>query len=177
LFYRTLHLLIILLLYVLFKHPRYTYRGFGSTFSDRGMTLIRMPKLGHQIFPRGCTIPSTSRASFAEKSLPTTCGTLATTCSFNYHEPLRPPFYASESHSTSKPSPSSRPAAASSHLNAPLPDNFRVTPSSKSRQTAPIPQICRSESGLSLSHQRSLRSPNIGDEGNKIVRARIGWGK
>jgi hypothetical protein len=38
LFNRTLHLIIILLLYVLFEHPVHTCRGFGSAFSDRGMT-------------------------------------------------------------------------------------------------------------------------------------------
>jgi hypothetical protein len=29
---------IILLLYIWFEHPGHTYRGFGPTFSDRGMT-------------------------------------------------------------------------------------------------------------------------------------------
>jgi hypothetical protein len=30
--------IIILLLYAWFEHPRHTYRSFGSTFSDRGVT-------------------------------------------------------------------------------------------------------------------------------------------
>jgi hypothetical protein len=38
LLYRTLHLFIILLLYVSFECPGHTYRGFGSIFFDWGMT-------------------------------------------------------------------------------------------------------------------------------------------
>jgi hypothetical protein len=39
---------IILLLYVWIKHPGHTYRGFGSTFSDRGMTAM-LPTLLHDL--------------------------------------------------------------------------------------------------------------------------------
>jgi hypothetical protein len=38
LLYRTLHLFIILLLYVSFERHGHTYRGFGSIFFDWGMT-------------------------------------------------------------------------------------------------------------------------------------------
>jgi hypothetical protein len=48
-FYRTLHLFIILLLYVRFEHPGHMYRGFGSVFSDRGTTsgIGAMLTIGH----------------------------------------------------------------------------------------------------------------------------------
>jgi hypothetical protein len=61
LFYRTLHLFIILLLYVLSKNPGHTYRGFDSVFLDHGMTAFPIEGLArHMEVPiMAASIPGT----------------------------------------------------------------------------------------------------------------------